>query len=146
MRLLLKVLAISTLLVTYSFIVLRYFDLNNNGRDNSESGELLISLELLSLSLAAFSEEIFFRLGIQNFIAYFFNWKESMYFLAILITSILWAFGHASPEFGWVKIIQILPLGLALGFLYQKEGIEACIFTHLIFNISILYLVSENLI
>ena len=87
----------------------------------------------------AFFEEIVFRLGIQSFLARQFRLQGRKYWIAIVLTSALWAIGHAGtmdPE--WVKLAQIFPIGIALGALFRKYGVESCILAHGIFNLVML--------
>ncbi len=90
----------------------------------------------LILIAFAFGEEILFRLGIQNFLAKQFRLNGNRYWVAVVVTSGIWSLGHANtlnPE--WVKMVQIFPLGIALGFLFKKHGLESCIIAHGIFNL-----------
>ena len=96
-------------------------------------------LTALVLIAFAFGEEILFRLGIQNYLAQQFRRNGDKYWVAVVLTSGLWALAHANiltPE--WVKIVQIFPSGIALGFLFKKYGLESCIFAHGIFNLSMM--------
>ena len=89
----------------------------------------------------AFGEEILFRLGIQNYLAQQFRLDGNKYWVAVVLTSGLWALAHAnilSPE--WIKIVQIFPFGIVLGFLFKKYGLESCIFAHGIFNLIMMVL------
>lgn len=89
----------------------------------------------------AFAEEIIFRLGIQNYIQKMLNLIDSQYWISISLTSLFWSFAHANvldPE--WVKIVQIFPIGLGLGYLFNKVGTEACILAHGFFNIIMMFL------
>ena len=98
-------------------------------------------LAALVVTTFAFSEEILFRLGIQNYLAKQFKLSDSKYWIAIVLTSGLWSLAHANildPE--WIKIVQIFPLGLALGFLFKKSGLESCILAHGIFNLGMMAL------
>jgi len=84
----------------------------------------------------AFAEEIFFRLGIQNFLAHYLGWQGRRYWAAIAMTSLLWTLGHAGVlDPNWVKLVQVYPMGLALGWLFRRHGVEACILAHGLFNI-----------
>ena len=96
-------------------------------------------LTVLVLIAFAFGEEILFRLGIQNYLAQQFRRNGDKYWVAVVLTSGLWALAHANiltPE--WVKIVQIFPFGIVLGFLFKKYGLESCIFAHGIFNLSMM--------
>jgi len=99
---------------------------------------LLTALVVLEF---AFSEEIVFRLGIQNYLAKQFKLEGSRYWIAILLTTLFWSLAHANtldPE--WVKIAQVFPLGLALGYLFRKYGVEMCILVHGVFNLIMIFL------
>ena len=96
-------------------------------------------LTALVLIAYAFGEEILFRLGIQNYLAQQFRLSGNKYWVAVALTSAIWALAHANiltPE--WVKIVQIFPSGIAFGFLFKKYGLESCIFAHGIFNLSMM--------
>ena len=96
-------------------------------------------LTAIVLIAFAFGEEIIFRLGIQNYLAQQFRRNGNNYWVAVVLTSGIWALAHANiltPE--WVKIVQIFPFGIALGFLFKKYGLESCIFAHGIFNLSMM--------
>ncbi|MDE0451826.1 MAG: CPBP family intramembrane metalloprotease [Gammaproteobacteria bacterium] len=94
-----------------------------------------MAVAVLAVSVAAIGEELMFRLGIQNYIARIFGWWDQRYWLAILLSAALWSLGHAGTlEPDWVKIAQVFPAGLALGWLARKHGIEACILSHVVFN------------
>jgi membrane protease YdiL (CAAX protease family) len=89
----------------------------------------------------ALAEEVVFRLGIQNFIASKFSWQGSEYWNAILLSSFLWTLGHVGViEPDWVKLLQIFPIGLALGWLSKKYGTESSILAHGLFNVIMLFL------
>jgi membrane protease YdiL (CAAX protease family) len=103
-----------------------------------EAPSLVLALAILEF---AFAEEIIFRLGIQNYLARQFKLHGSRYWVAIVLTTLLWSLAHAStldPE--WVKIAQVVPLGLALGYLFRRHGVEACIAVHGLFNLVIMLL------
>jgi membrane protease YdiL (CAAX protease family) len=54
---------------------------------------------------------------------------------AVVVTAVVWALAHGGrvePE--WVKWVQIFGLGLALGVLRLRRGLEACVVVHLLFN------------
>lgn len=57
---------------------------------------------------------------------------------AIVITSLLWSIGHAgSFDPYWVKLLQIAPMGLVLGSVAWKFGLEPAIALHWAFNLSL---------
>lgn len=92
------------------------------------------SSPLLSV-LASFGpdlrEEVIFRLGIQSFLAWVLKWRDSRYWLVVVLTAALWSMAHVNAmEFYWVKLVQVFPLGLALGWLNRKYGTESSILAH----------------
>ncbi|MYH32947.1 MAG: CPBP family intramembrane metalloprotease [Gammaproteobacteria bacterium] len=106
-----------------------------NTLEMSQSMELTAT-SALAVSAMAVSEELIFRLGIQNLLVRLFDWRGRQYWIAVLLTSLLWTIGHTGVlEPDWVKLLQIFPAGLALGWLFRKHGIECCIAAHLLFNL-----------
>jgi len=104
----------------------------------SDRPSFLMALALIEF---AFAEEIIFRLGIQNYLARQFKLQGGRYWIAIILTTLFWSIAHANtlqPE--WVKIAQVFPFGLALGFLFRKYGTETCILVHGIFNLVMMFL------
>jgi membrane protease YdiL (CAAX protease family) len=99
---------------------------------------LMAALAMLEF---AFVEEIVFRLGIQNLLAKTMRLRRQWYWIAIILTAALWSSGHAGTlEPGWVKMAQIFPIGLALGKLCEKYGVESCIVAHGGFNLIMMFL------
>jgi membrane protease YdiL (CAAX protease family) len=89
----------------------------------------------------AVDEELTFRLVMQNFLANYTRFRDEQYWLAIVITSLLWTLGHAgmlNPD--WVKLVQVFPVGLLLGWLSKHHGVESSILAHGLFNLSLLFL------
>ena len=110
----------------------------NQGAKFGISDEPSVLLALVVITFA-FGEEILFRLGVQNYLAKQFRLNGNKYWVAVVLTSGLWSLAHANiltPE--WVKIVQIFPFGIALGFLFKKYGLESCILAHGIFNLSMM--------
>ncbi|MFZ5966832.1 MAG: CPBP family intramembrane glutamic endopeptidase [Bacillota bacterium] len=110
-------------------------------RDIYQIDAKVSGLAALMLIEIAFCEEIIYRLGVQNYIAKLFEFNvQKTYWISILFTAILWTFGHANtldPQ--WVKVMQIFPLGIGLGVLFQKYGVESCILVHAVFNIAMMF-------
>lgn len=95
---------------------------------------------LLVLEFAV-AEEIVFRLGIQSFLVKYLKLEGKGYWIAILLSSTLWTLGHAgtlNPE--WVKLAQIFPMGLMLGWMFRKYGAESTILVHGLFNVVLAFL------
>ncbi|MFN8598595.1 MAG: CPBP family glutamic-type intramembrane protease, partial [Anaerolineae bacterium] len=108
--------------------------------DHSRSVTLLTVVTLLEF---AFTEELIFRLGIQNYLATKLQGRANGYWLAIVLTSIVWTLGHAgSLDPTWIKFAQIFPVGLALGWLYRRNGTESTIIAHALFNLAAAFVVA----
>ncbi|NBC23273.1 MAG: CPBP family intramembrane metalloprotease [Gammaproteobacteria bacterium] len=91
---------------------------------------------LTGLLLTALGEELTFRLGIQNWLATRIGGGPGGYWAAIVLASALWSLGHLGrmdPE--WVKLAQIFPAGLLLGWLFRRSGLEACVIAHAVLNL-----------
>ncbi len=94
------------------------------------------------MAKAAFMEEVVYRLNIQNFLARMMGWKGNRYIFAIVVASIMWTFAHTGVlESNWLKYLQIFPMGVALGLVYERCGFEVAFLTHLLFNICALSMV-----
>lgn len=105
-------------------------------RDVVGSGTRVTPLALVMILEFAFNEEIFFRLGIQNYLAAKLINRRRGYEIAIVLTTILWTLGHVgSLDPDWVKLVQVFPVGLALGWLYRRNGTESAIIAHSLFNL-----------
>jgi membrane protease YdiL (CAAX protease family) len=144
------VLAIVVLGVAYSWVLFTWIPvrLSSEMRELLEQSplsaplamqpSLLAALAMLEFALA---EEVAFRLGIQNYLAYLFKLRGDKYWIAVLFSAVLWSAAHANVlEPGWAKVLQVLPLGIALGLLYRRYGVEACILTHGLFNLIMMML------
>ena len=107
---------------------------------NSHTVTLLTLVTLLEF---AFTEELIFRLGIQNYLATKLQGRANGYWIAIVLTSIVWTLGHAgSLDPTWIKFAQIFPVGLALGWLYRRNGTESTIVAHALFNLAAAFVVA----
>jgi membrane protease YdiL (CAAX protease family) len=116
------------------------------GASSFEEGSGISLPTVVFVVVFAFSEEIIFRLGIQNFLAQRLGWHNGRYWIAIGVTALLWTFGHVGTiEPGWVKLAQVYPIGLMLGWLFKEYGVEASILAHAMFNV-ILIVPSSSLI
>ncbi len=101
---------------------------------------------ILIVLQSAVAEEIIFRLGIQSFLVKYLKLEGQRYWIAILITSVLWTLGHAGGlDPAWVKLAQIFPMGLMLGWLFRKYGAESTILAHGLFNIVLVFLFAQPL-
>ncbi|MGF1657141.1 MAG: lysostaphin resistance A-like protein [Verrucomicrobiales bacterium] len=83
--------------------------------------------------LAPLYEEILFRGLLQSGLTWIMlPWTEHA---GIIFTAIIFALIHGAmlePE--WLKLVQILPLGIFLGYIRRYHGLEACIIFHVLFN------------
>lgn len=104
-----------------------------------------VTIQAIVLVLTfAVAEEVVFRLGIQSFLARFLRLQGGRYWLAIVVSATLWTVGHSgslTPE--WVKLAQIFPVGLMLGWLFRKYGAESSILAHGLFNVILVFLAAR---
>lgn len=103
--------------------------------------ELSLTLVLLFAATTSLGEELTFRLGLQNWLAAAFDWRGGHYWIAVALSAALWSAGHIGmmdPD--WVKLAQIFPAGLALGWLFRRAGFEACVIAHATLNTFMPYL------
>ena len=106
--------------------------------DGVESAQTVTVQVVLFLLLVALGEEIIFRLGMQSFLAKHLRLRQDRYWIAIVITTAIWTMGHAGAlEPAWVKLAQIFPLGLLLGWLCRRYGVESSILAHATFNVAL---------
>jgi len=143
-----KVLGVSAVSILYTIILFLLTKPQMSELAQQKFGISSVNLEntiniqgILVLFEFAIAEEIVFRLGIQNFLAKYLKLQNNNYWIAIFITSVLWTLAHAGvlePE--WVKLAQILPVGLLLGWLYKKFGTESTMLAHGIFNFVLVFL------
>lgn len=90
--------------------------------------------DVIAVTLGPIKEEIVFRLGAQNFLAKRFRWSGRRYWIAVALSSALFSLLHLEYDPAWVKILQILPFGFVLGWLFKRHGIESCIVAHALCN------------
>lgn len=115
------------------------------GSQGSDIEQQVTLTTVIAMAEIAFAEEIMFRHGIQNVLANIIRSKNN-YFIAIILTSLFWSLMHIlSLDPAWVKLVQIFPIGILLGFLYKKYGFEICVLVHALFNI-IVSLIAEGLV
>jgi membrane protease YdiL (CAAX protease family) len=103
---------------------------------NLSDAQIVTPLTLVIILEFAFVEELIFRLAIQNYLGAKLIKRRYGYGAAIVITAALWSLAHVgslNPD--GVKLAQIFPLGLALGWLYRRQGTESTIMTHALFNV-----------
>ena len=103
---------------------------------NFSDAQIVTPLTLVIILEFAFVEELIFRLAIQNYLGAKLIKRRYGYAAAIVITAALWSMAHVgslNPD--WVKLAQIFPLGLALGWLYRRQGTESTIMAHALFNL-----------
>ena len=131
----------------YSMLVFSLFEWERGFADLFVAG---VDIELLDpwspslivlLAVLSTVEELTFRLAIQNQLARLFRWHETRYWRAIVLTTLLWTFVHAGAvDPDWVKFVQIFPLGLALGWMFRRYGIESCVAAHVLLNVLAIFL------
>jgi membrane protease YdiL (CAAX protease family) len=85
--------------------------------------------------LAPVQEEILYRHFAMGLFYKWFGRSKPAIALNILVTALIFAAAHAGVVTeDWIKIIQILPAGLAFGWVNHKKGLEHSILAHSAFN------------
>lgn len=142
-------LAVAAAAVVYSAVLFRLTMpqpsevLTGLPRLNPDDAYRLTPAVLVALVTAAFSEEILFRLGIQGFLARYLNAQGRRYWIPVVLASLVWTIQHAGAlEPGWVKLVQVFPIGVLLGWLYRRHGVESCMVAHALFNLGVAPLAS----
>lgn len=90
--------------------------------------------QLITVAMGAFAEEMWARMFLMGLVLYVCRKLESRWLLAIVVSTLYWSFIHLGPGMEWVKVLQVFPFGLALGWLMKKYGFETSVFTHLLAN------------
>ncbi len=144
---LIATLAVTTVGVLYSVMLFSLThptlsDLLKRSLGGSPSIDVVtVTTQSLVIALAfAVGEEITFRLGLQNYLAKHLRLTGPRYWIAIVTTTLVWTLGHAGtlqPE--WVKLAQVFPFGLMLGWLFKKYGLEASLSAHALFNVIMVF-------
>ena len=128
LRLFPKKLLAGTLLgfVVYSITVFRIFGYfpHVNGYLN----------EILIGSAAAVVEELYFRLFLIGILLFIFRNFKSRLYIAITLSALYWAFGHLGEDLIWAKFFQVFPVGLLLGWIMKKYGLESAMLLHIVLN------------
>lgn len=90
----------------------------------------------LSVSvMAPLSEEILFRHYAMGFLYHVLGTGKAAVFFNLLITATVFGIAHVSIlTEDWIKILQVIPLGMVLGYVNDKRGIEHSILLHAFFN------------
>lgn len=108
-----------------------------------------VIVTLALVCLAPLVEEVIFRGFTQGWVTVLWpeRWggRRTARAVGIVLAALLWALCHGGQiDPVWVKWVQIFGLGLALGVVRLRQGLEACVFLHLVFNlIGGFYLPSE---
>jgi membrane protease YdiL (CAAX protease family) len=93
-----------------------------------------------AVMLIALVEELLFRGGVQNYVAWRLGGRAHKAGVAVVLAAFLWTLGHtAILDPYWLKGLQIFPIGLGLGWLALRYGLEASILAHAVFNVLILF-------
>lgn len=98
-------------------------------------------INLLAALEPALTEEIAFRMCIQNYLARVLRLPRRAYWLAIVLSAAFWALAHGEVlDPAWVKPVQVFPVGLGLGYLARRWGLESSILAHAGFNLVVICL------
>ncbi len=103
--------------------------------DGMQFGEVSAAAVAI-VAVAAFGEEITFRLGLQNGLTYLLRATRFAHPIAVVATAAFWSIAHIGAlEPGWVKMTQVFVFGLLLGQLNRRFGVVPCIIMHVLFNV-----------
>lgn len=98
-----------------------------------ESAETTWVMSLIGGLIAVFSLEVTFRLGVQNALSVWWGESEFAQWIAIVVASVLSALTiFMVSSSAWVFFFQVFIVGLGLGWLNKRYGIEASIIASLI--------------
>ncbi len=82
-------------------------------------------------------EELTYRGGVTILFYRILPERPFRYFFSAVIATTIWTLSHTgSLDPGWVKYVQILPLGIACAWLMRRFGIEYAILLHVLFNVA----------
>ncbi|HHT65497.1 MAG: CPBP family intramembrane glutamic endopeptidase [Caldicoprobacterales bacterium] len=85
--------------------------------------------------LAPVTEEILYRHFVMALLARWFGSSKTALVLNLFISSLIFAIAHAGVVTSdWIKVVQILPVGMVFGWINLKKGVEHSIISHSLFN------------
>ena len=112
------------------------------GHVRIDARRLSIAPQALALLIGLYQavlEEVIYRLGVQGFLVRRLKLSGRTVWIAIVASAALWTAAHAGTlDPNWVKMVQLFPLGLALGVLLRDYGLEIAILAHAFFNVLII--------
>lgn len=105
-------------------------------RTDVAGADLAWRLLLREAIYAAVVEELIFRYGLLNWLAWRCRHLAHGQTAAVVLTSVLFAAMHYGVvEPAWLKTVQILPLGFLCAWLALRFGLASAIALHLCFNV-----------
>lgn len=85
--------------------------------------------------LAPITEEILYRHFTMGLFAKWFGVSKLAIILNIGLSSLIFSIAHAGVVTAdWIKIVQIMPIGMVFGWINFKKGLEHSILSHSLFN------------
>ncbi|HOB20718.1 MAG TPA: CPBP family intramembrane metalloprotease [Candidatus Atribacteria bacterium] len=101
---------------------------------NNDFSAVLYNIMTASV-MAPIQEEILYRHFAMGILYRWFGRGRVAVVFNIIITGTVFAAAHVGVVTNdWVKVLQILPLGILLGLIYHKRGLENSILAHSAFN------------
>lgn len=140
-KMILHIIIWSLFICTFTYILFKITNpkMAHYLQDQTESFDLdnaIPTTAILFFVLIALYEEIIFRLFTQNFLMRLFRRISFGKILAVILTSIFFAYGHTGIlENDWVKLLQTFVIGLVLSHSMLKYGMEASLTIHIILNL-----------
>jgi membrane protease YdiL (CAAX protease family) len=92
-----------------------------------------VPVTALNLVYAPVREELLYRLGIQGVIVRLTRGRTWSIPLAIGTSSLMWGLNHQTA---W-RLVELVPAGIALGWLQVRHGTESCMVAHAGFNMAV---------
>jgi membrane protease YdiL (CAAX protease family) len=119
----------------FSFIPPEPTDLALASTPDGSSMTDYIYLFFTASVLAPVTEEILYRHFVMGLFAKWFGSSKLAIILNIWLSSLIFAIAHAGVVTAdWVKIVQIIPIGMIFGWINLKRGLEHSIISHSLFN------------
>lgn len=133
------------LLLAWSYIIIEFTNPNVTSIAESMYPEGTsiadtIYIFILVSVIAPIKEEIMFRHFGMSIISEWFGKSKKAIVLSIVITSVIFSLNHILIlTEDLIKIVQVFPLGIVLGYVYHRHGLEHSVLMHFIFNTIVLF-------
>ncbi len=126
-----RITLIALILGIYAIAVIELFEF--------KSTYILPLAEIVIGINAGFIEELFYRIGYLGIFVYLLRRSKYNWEIAIILSTIFWLDSHFHDigDYNYIRIIELLPIGLTLGYVLKKYGFESSVLMHVITNLII---------